>query len=504
MTFKTLAQGFGAAIVVLILRVWPQLSSYHPAIYHSFLPMRTVVWGVLIDLVVLSLLGALLFRYLQKSEAGLRNLWWALIAAELAASAVHAHEVMRRGPIPHLTADGASYVVLVGSLLFRWFRPAYYRVAVRSLGVALMLAGCSLMWMVPELLYQGVRAQRADAPVPVIQAARDQNRTSHGGGRIIWIVFDELSYDQLFGHRFAGLALPAFDSFKAKSVVFTNLNPVGYYTERVIPSFLLGRQIVNLRSSLDGVPSVILAGQSRWQPIDPEATLFADAQHLGWTTGIAGWYNPYCRILTGTVNYCYWQMGDGQSDGALPDRTAWQNALAPVVQRVRDLRHEPGLSEQKHAQDLAAIMPQAEALLHDEAIGFVFIHLPVPHPPTIYHRNPAARGKQGSYLDNLALADQTLAVLMGTLAQTASGAQATVIVCSDHSWRVPMWRSTPLWTREDEAASHGRFDPRPVLMVHSPLQQAEQDVTTPVDELRIHEMIGQMLRRRAVPLTAGY
>ena len=50
MNLKNVVQGFGAAILVMILRVWPLLSRYHPVIYHSFLPMRSVVWGILIDL----------------------------------------------------------------------------------------------------------------------------------------------------------------------------------------------------------------------------------------------------------------------------------------------------------------------------------------------------------------------------------------------------------------------------------------------------------------------
>ncbi len=77
MNLKTFVQGFGAAITVMILRVWPHLSSYHPVIYHSFLPTRSVIWGVLLDLGAVTLLAALLFRYLEKNETGLRTVLWA-------------------------------------------------------------------------------------------------------------------------------------------------------------------------------------------------------------------------------------------------------------------------------------------------------------------------------------------------------------------------------------------------------------------------------------------
>jgi hypothetical protein len=482
MNLKTFVQGFGAAITVLILRVWPHLSSYHPVIYHSFLPMHSVIWGVLLDLGVFTLFAALLFRYLEKNETGLRTALWAFVAAQLASASVTALGVMRRAPIPYLNPDNVFIVILLAALLLRWLRPVDYRRAVRALGALIVLAGCSMIWMIPELFYQGLRAQRVDVLVPVMHPALVSDRRAPAeGGRIVWLLFDELSYDQTFEHRFSGLAMPAFDKFRSESVVFSNLKPAGYYTDRVIPSFFLGTPVENIRSTLDGEPQVKLAGSRRWQAFDAHATLFSDAQRLGWTTGVVGWYNPYCRILAGTLNYCFWRMGDGQSDGALPDHSVWQNAMAPLVELGRNWNHEPGFTQQRHMQDHAAIMPQAEALIRDQSIKFVFIHLPQPHPP-------------GVYIDNLALADKSLGELLKTLAGTAMAAKATVIVCSDHSWRVPMWRFTSVWTKEDEAASHGRFDPRPVLMIHFPGQQTEQDVVKPYDEIRIHEMIETLLR----------
>src|ERR1700755_1569668 len=105
MNLQTFVQAFGAAIMVLILRVWPHLSSYHPVIYHSFLPMHSVIWGVLLDLGVFTLLAALLFRFLEKSETGPRTVLWAFVAAELASASMTALGVMRRAPIPYLNPD---------------------------------------------------------------------------------------------------------------------------------------------------------------------------------------------------------------------------------------------------------------------------------------------------------------------------------------------------------------------------------------------------------------
>ncbi len=495
MNLKTIAQGFAAAILLLLLRVWPQISPHHAVLYHSFLPMQSMIWGVFIDLIVVALLAALLFSYLERSEAGRRNAVWALVAAVLVPALAADVAAVWQINLPHIYGELLFYGTLLLALALRWLRPVFYQRAVRGSRFLLLLVGCSLVWMVPELLYQALRAQPADTEVPVSRAGPSSVAMPVGGRRIVWLLFDELSYNQVFEHRFPGLSMPVFDKLKSESVLFTDLQPVGDTTERVVPSFFLGQVVNRLRSDLDGRPSVKLAGQRGWQSFDAHATVFADAQRLGWTTGVVGWHNPYCRILAGTLNYCFWTMGDGQWNGTAPSYSALRNALAPVMEVVEGWQQSSDHpQEKKHAADLAALVPQAEALIRDQSIGFVFIHLSVPHPPGIYDRRSPHPGATGTYIDNLALADRTLGKLMETLNATPAAAKTTLIVCSDHSWRIALWRPTGQWSREEEIASQGRFDPRPVLMIHQPGQRAEQDVNQPFDEIRIHDIIEHLLR----------
>jgi hypothetical protein len=497
MSSKTIMQGFGAAIVILLLRVWPLLSPHHSLIYHSFLPVDSLIWGVLISLGTLSLLAALLFAYLKKSDTPLNTFIWALVAAELAPAFVGDVAAWRQTGLAQLYVELFVYGTLLAALALRWLLPSAYQHAVRGMLLLLLLAGWGMAWMVPELLYLGLRTQPRDAQVPVTRAGPANVRETTPGdrGRIVWLLFDELSYEQAFDHRFPGLEMPAFDRIKSESVSFSDLKPAGYDTERVLPSFFLGHVVDAIRSNLNGDLGIKLDGQKDWQAFDAHATLFSDAQRLGWTTGLVGWYNPYCRILGETLNYCFWRMGNGQWSGTSPDQSALKNAMAPFVEMAGSWQPKHGFpQEEKHAADLAAVMPQAEALIRDQSIGFVFIHLPVPHPPGIYDRRPGHQRATGTYIDNLALADQVLEVLMGTLETTPSAAKTTVIVCSDHSWRVALWRPTPQWSQEEETASHGHFDPRPVLMIHFPGQTTEHDITRPFDEIRIHDIVARMLR----------
>jgi hypothetical protein len=57
-----------------------------------------------------------------------------------------------------------------------------------------------------------------------------------------------------------------------------------------------------------------------------------------------------------------------------------------------------------------------------------------------------------------------------------------------------MWRFQPGWTAEEETASQGRFDPRPLLMIHFPGQTAGEEITAPTSALLLHEMLEAMLR----------
>jgi hypothetical protein len=368
-----------------------------------------MVWGVIIDLTVLTLLAACLFSYLQRREDGRRNGVWALVAAVLVPALAVDIAAAWQINLSYIYGEVLFYATLLLALALRWFRPGLYRLGVRFSWFLLTLAGCSLAWMVPVLLYQALRAQPADAAVPVTRAGAPDQNHAPGGGRLIWLLFDELSYNQAFDQRFPGLVMPAFDRLKSESISFSDVQPAGYTTELVVPSYFLGHVVENLVSNLDGKPRITLAGQKGWHAFNENETLFADAQRLGWTTGLVGWYNPYCRILPETLNYCYWRMGNGMWTGTSPDQSALKNAAAPLDEVLGSWQPKRGfMAEEKHASDLQALLLHAQALVRDQSIGFVFIHLSVPHPPGIYDRRSGHDRAAGTYIDNLALADRTL------------------------------------------------------------------------------------------------
>jgi hypothetical protein len=83
---------------------------------------------------------------------------------------------------------------------------------------------------------------------------------------------------------------------------------------------------------------------------------------------------------------------------------------------------------------------------------------------------------------------------MREIGGTASADRTTVIVSSDHSWRVRLWRAAPGWTHEEEQISQGHFEPRPVFLVHFPGETSGYEVRAPMTEMVEHDIIASVLK----------
>jgi Sulfatase len=493
MKIRTMLIGCGAGVAAVMPYMWPLFSPYRYALYHSLHPLDSIIWAALLDFIVVSVLAALFFFYLERRGSIDRSLIWALVLARLAAALALIHSGSQKQALRHVTMELAFGVTLLVFLALWRLRPRVYEGTAKGLAFLLMLLGLNAVWIVPELLYLGLRpkgrvAVLANASTPNPSNSRLNNLKQQR--RIIWLVFDELSYRQAFEHRFPGLAMPAFDRLKSNSFMFEDLLPVATYTDVALPTLFLGKVVVDIKSDLDGRAILKFSGQNSWSILDPQATVFGAAQRSQWTSGVVGWWNPYCRILPNTLDYCYWTTEE--TNGIFStEKSVLQNAAAPLLSK---LGPTSATVEEKHQANVLALMQQAQRLIANENIRFLFIHLPVPHPPGIYDRTTGKLRGTGTYIDNLALADRSLGQLMNSLNATASAANTTLIVCSDHSWRVYMWKPDANWSAEEEAASEGRFDPRPVLMIHFPQQASEVVIKKPFDQIATHAIIVSMLQ----------
>ena len=325
--------------------------------------------------------------------------------------------------------------------------------------------------------------------------------------RIVWIVFDELSYDQLFEHRAHDLNLPNFDALRSQSTLFTDVQPIGIQTVKIIPSLLSGRTVDDFRFTFRNQFKVHYAGVHGWHPLNGSQTVFADAHQQGWRTAAVGWYNPYCTIYGDAIDNCYFMNLD-RIDGLMAQRDAfWRNTLSPLQQMIREVKAPARADRDICTYDVRQryhthidLQEHALQLLHTDQADFVYLHMSVPHSPNIWSRldDNYTQFCDSSYLDNLALADHMLGRMMTELQASPRWQDTTVIVEGDHGWRTFLWEDMPAWTDEDDAASRGVFDPRPALLIHQPGQTQPATHSTPWPLLNVHTVVEQTLHHQPV------
>lgn len=142
--------------------------------------------------------------------------------------------------------------------------------------------------------------------------------------------------------------------------------------------------------------------------------------------------------------------------------------------------------------DFEILSSSADQLVADPSEDFLYLHMPIPHPPGIYDRRRATFGtSHTSYIDNLVLADQFVAHIRQMLEQRGQWNSSAIVIMGDHSWRTKLvWVSSDKWTAEDEAASHGgQFDDRPAYIVKLPNQQKSARIDDRFDAVRTRALL---------------
>ena len=466
-------------------------------IYHG-LPVGHLIGGYLVDVLAFAILVALLLFALNYLPSIPQRAALALFAGLMLwrivdlAIAIQTNNWLTACWIDVRKQSLMGILLVLTVLAFLVPRIALPVVRAVRLAVA-AFAFCGL-WIVPQLIHIALVS-----PPDIQAASAHPSETSYIGSdqRIIWILFDELSYDQTFDHPFPGIDLPNFRRLRGASVSYSKLEPAGFHTQEIIPSLFSGIRINGIRGTVDGSLWYRDEFQNRWFAYDPEKTLFALAKSKGWSTGVDEWTFPYCRILASVLDTCSWEPSvllPTELYGASEDKSVLANA-AVLPQMLLDIgaRHAPS-AQAKNIRQYRDILAHAETLIDESQVRFVFLHFPVPHPPGIYDRERHLLRQGGTYLDNLVLADDTLGLLLQRIDATRESGRTTVIVSSDHSWRISLYRNYAGWSAEEERACGAQFDDRPVLLIHFPQQNIAVDVNAATPELLEHDMIAGMLR----------
>ncbi len=480
---------------------------------HNPRSLSSIILGIGIDAVAVFLVGWVIFLRVPRLEPPFRALavaflsgtviWWSATAILIFLSLLppvgimaHLEPALDRSQTILL---GLNFSIPMFATVLVLLRPNAVFALARGLRLGLASFSTCALWVVPNLVYLAFLH-----PVPGADhsAALPEPGPSQ---RVVWVMLDELSHDLVFDHPIPGATYPNLAAFRRQSVTFTNVLPSGSKTEMVIPALLAGIRLEGIKSSMNGDLLTEDPVQHQWHPYDPANTLFGLAQANGWNPGVSGWYNPYCRIFHSVLTACTWAPGIQdmlpiQRIGASHHKSPLANSF--VIPRfffrlffgeTRTLK--TGLLDQNR-RDFTNILEQGQKLIANDKIHFVFLHLPVPHPPGIYNRTTHQLCSCGNYFDNLTLADDTLGRLLQQIRNTPDAAHTTVIVSSDHSWRVPIWKGGQFWTPEEERIAANFSDDSPAFLVHFPGQQQGIDIPGDTPASIEHDIIAALLQQK--------
>jgi hypothetical protein len=507
-------EAIGAAVVLLFPVLAPLVSPGYRFVYHHQTPLTPLLNGLLLDFAGVTVAGLLVQMLLVRLSSVPRRLASGCLAGLFLWTFTYCGVILATNwawrdlsELPHSTVIASigvmwhrwgfrlatGFPLLLGALAWLW--PQAERVAVRVTRFALAAVAFCSVWIVLKLVYLDFGPH---ALTPVFAAPAEANTGRKE--RIVWILFDELSYKLAVSEPPRGQDFPNLRRLHAESMSFGNVKPVGNFTELIIPSVLARREITGIRSTSEGWPLYQGRTQREWKWYEPSESIFGIARANGWNAGVAGWDIPYCRIFGGFLTRCFWQPGignrlafepwAGEETSAISYAWALPRAFAAQLYSRREANNKRLAGMIVDGQQ---IMEAGEDMLRDSRVHFVFIHLPVPHPPGVYDRRTHRPCECGNYLDNLTMADDMLGRLMQEIDETSGTGGSTVIVSSDHSFRVPMWKASPYWSAEEEQVTQGVFDPRPVFMVHFAGERAGTEVLASLPELVEYDVIAGML-----------
>jgi Sulfatase len=504
----------GMTTLCCLVLIGPFITPSHLNLYHFKNSISPLVLGILLNVFALWLMLTGLFVWAQK-PGWPRIFIWSALTLSIPLILLKNYAALGLWTIPHqlsVSVFAGTVIALISLLLLFSKRPALLVFFERIQHfIATMLGFVALfgLFVLGQMLWFVWRAHLFNVPQRLHQS-QTVSSIQRPKTRVIWLLLDELSYQQVYEQRFPGLKLDAFDQLAAQSTVFTHVVPTARTTEIAVPSLMTGVPVDRVSaSSSNGLLSLHNAKTNRWQPFDPHQTIFQDALTEGYSTGVAGWYNPYCRILPSVLDRCFWTNNTFPIEPGLhagrpfaevlpvPAFRIYDAAKSLLRGRTQDTRYTD-LEANLHIADFNNIFRAAERLFEDPSIDFIFLHVPAPHPGGIYDRKTSSfTTHNASYIDNLALADKSVFHIRDLLEKNGTWDSSAIVVMGDHSWRTWVWSDSLAWTAEDEAASHGgQFDDRPGYIVKLPHQQKPARIDDQFEAVRTRALLDGIITNR--------
>lgn len=298
--------------------------------------------------------------------------------------------------------------------------------------------------------------------------------------RVVWIVFDELEQRATFERRPSFLRLPQLDRLRAQAIYAPDVAPPGHDTEESMPGYISGQFVSKAFVAGRNELNVTFEGEGQGTRWGSDPDVFSKARGLGFNTGLAGWFLPYCSTIGRHLTRCSWRPCTtcGRRSGAY-------GRTLPESMRLQISELGPRYLRRRHIGVYRDTLADAIALARDESLGLVLLHLPIPHSPWIYdrvtHDFTLTHEPRDGYFDNLVLVDDTLKLLRDAMETQGVWERSAVVLTGDHGWRNPV-------------SFNGIVDHRVPFLLKLPEQREPATFDRPFNAIAIHELTLALLR----------
>ncbi len=379
----------------------------------------------------------------------------------------------------------------------------------RALSVVILWASPLVLVTFGQALWHALRPDVASFAVHPLQPVQGRGAPL-GSPRVVMVVFDEMSQQLAFETRPRGVVMPEFDRLRSEAVYASSAWPDSDWTTQAIPALLLGRSVGDARPV---GPNALAVNTGSGYSTDwvNGPNLLTRMRILGYSVGIVGFHHPYCRLFPFPLNVCYRAPstfpeifpvappGSTLGDFAAMHFHTFINSLplaytlrlgTLIVTEGQDRRYR-----RQTAREVEALIHQAVTAAANPSLGFVFLHLPVPHPPGIYDRfsNDFSAQRSATYFDNYRLADRALGALRSAMEQAGVWDQTALLIVADHSWRPWLWRQFSLWDPESQWWEK-RVDRRVPFLLKLPGQHRGLEYQRPMQNIVAADLLVAVAR----------
>lgn len=298
--------------------------------------------------------------------------------------------------------------------------------------------------------------------------------------RVVVLLLDE--WDEEIAEREGFFERPELAALMRSSYRSTAMRPAGPSTLTSVPGMLRGRPFGKVDEG--GVGYLISQAGERFDAAD--ALLFRDMGRAGYPYGVVGFYHDYCRLAP-----------DARRCIVEPMRffPGWWSALTRPIKTQENLQDPQSSFLQNWRQTHARLHREALAAVDDPTLQFTWLHLNVPHPPSV-EDGPAA-DLLSDYRRNLGVAARLLRDVRDRLA--AQPQPSALVVISDHWLREKeLWG--PMYARQlgpAKALAGKSADQRvPLLVWLSDHAGAPLVDHQPHDATRLRHLVTELLHDR--------